>query len=255
MGHTLDEFYRPGTPAAQLAAAAARGDTAAVADAVRRGADPNAAGREGMTPLAWAVMAQNEVGLRALLQAGADPNRRNADGVSALGLVAGAPDPRWLALFLAHGGDPNARTRRDEPLLFQAIRQRNLGAVRMLAEHGADLNGRGVGGDTPLLLAGTLNQFEIVRYLLERGADWRLTDPSGVGLAYTVDDARVDPQFRDKYAAEQWARAFLTQRGVRFPMAKPWEQRAAERPNDARRRAGEADTGRAPGGAAARPRS
>ena len=226
-GHSLDEFYPTDAAARALAAAAARGDTAAVPTLVHQGADPNAPGREGMLPLLWALTAQNKPGVRALLAAGADPNRRNGAGPSPLALVTGARDPELLAILLAHGGDPNGPGRDGRPLLFQAVQQHKADAIQVLAAHGADLNGRARTGQTPVLLAATLNQTPLVRELLELGAAWDVQDLSGGTLAYYVQDANVEPQFREAYAAQEWARHYLEARGVRFPVPTPWEARKA----------------------------
>lgn len=224
-GHALDEFYAPGTAAAALAAAAARGDTAEVAALVRRGANPNAVGREGMTPLAWAILAHNLDGGRALLAAGADPNRRDPDGYSALGLAIARDQPDMLALLLEHGGNPNGPGWEGYPLLFDAMSTRKGNLVRLLAEHGADLNARGPAGTTSLIDAAILNQFDTARYLVERGADWRIKTSSGLTLAYLVSSRELDPQFEPAYSAQRWLRSFLEQHGVRFPVLEPAEQR------------------------------
>lgn len=233
MGHPLEEFYDPHSPAGLLAAAAARGDTVEVARLVTAGADPNAPGRDGMLPLHWAYMARSDAGVRALLTAGADPNRRNLGprltpgsgaGVSPIAFAVTDADTRWLALYLAHGGNPNGPGRDGDPLIFDAIGTYDLAPVRLLVEHGADLNSRGVGDFTPVTAAAGHNQFPIVRYLLERGADWRLEGGGGT-LAFLVQDHTVDPQFTELADAQRWVRGFLETHGVRFPVPDPAEQR------------------------------
>ena len=208
-GDSAAEVFVADGPTRQLADAAARGDAAVVTDLVRRGADPNAAGKGGMTPLIWALAAQSKPGMLALLKAGADPNRQDADKDSPLALATGARDPELLRILLEHGGDPNGPGRDGDPLLFQAVMQHDLAAVRLLADHKANLNARGTGGQTPAMLAADLNQFEIVRYLLERGADWRIEEPGGATLETMVQHSRVSPKFSDKVAALQWVRSFL----------------------------------------------
>lgn len=238
-GHTLEQFYAPESPAGRLAAAAARGDVAEVASLVKDGADPNAPGREGMLPLMWAFLAQNEAGVRALLAAGADPNRRTTgpansrgagsrSGVSPIALAVGAPDPRWLSLFLEHGGNPNGPDLSNEPLIFGAINTLQPARVRVLIERGADVNARGLAGETPLITAAEQNQFPIVRDLLARGADWRARDGTGRTLAYVVQSQQVDAEFTALAEAQRWVRAFLEAHGVEFPVSDPAEQRRAD---------------------------
>lgn len=234
MGHPLEEFYDPRSPAGLLAAAAARGDSAEVGRLVAAGADPNAAGRDGMLPLHWAYMARSDAGVRALLVAGADPNRRNLGprltpgsgaGVSPIAFAVADRDPRWLSLYLAHGGDPNGPGRQGEPLIFDAVTAHDLPRVRMLVEHGAHLNARGAARQTPVMLAADLNQYPIVRYLLEQGADWRVESDGGLTLAMSVQDAAISPEFPDMRQALEWTRGYLVERGVIFPVEEPWQRR------------------------------
>jgi ankyrin repeat protein len=228
LGRSAAEYFSTDPLARDLAVAAAAGKAAEVAGLVRRGANPNHAGNEGITPLHWAALAQSKPGMVALLKAGADPNRRSANGTSAVALVTGARDPELLAILLRHGANPSGPGRDGQPLVFQAIMQHDLNAVRLLAEHGADLNARGAGGQTPLMLAADVRQLDIARYLLDRGADWRLTDPDGSTFAVAIQGVRISPEFREKAAALQQIRDFLERNGVRFPVEEPWQRRDRE---------------------------
>jgi ankyrin repeat protein len=228
LGRSAAEYFPTDPLARDLAVAAAAGKAAEVAGLVQRGANPNHAGNDGITPLHWAVLAQSKPGIMALLNAGGDPNRRSADGTSAVALVTGARDPEFLALMLRHRGNPGGPGRDGQPLLFQAIRQHDLRAVRLLVEHGADLNARGAGGQTALMLAADVRQLDAAQYLLERGADWRLADPDGATFAVAIQAVRVSPEFREKAAALQQIRMFLEHKGVRFPVEEPWQRRERE---------------------------
>ena len=77
LGRSAAEYFSTDPLARDLAVAAAAGKAAEVAGLVRRGANPNHAGNEGITPLHWAALAQSKPGMVALLKAGADPNRRS----------------------------------------------------------------------------------------------------------------------------------------------------------------------------------
>ncbi|MEU2614917.1 ankyrin repeat domain-containing protein [Micromonospora sp. NPDC007271] len=79
--------------------------------ALRRGADPNAADRDGTTPLYRASVQNRPVAVRLLLQAGADPNVESGHGEEGTPLTGAAA---WGHLdvvreLLAYGADPSRR--------------------------------------------------------------------------------------------------------------------------------------------------
>jgi ankyrin repeat protein len=107
------EYWFPDARARELALAAARGEADRVAALVRGGVAADAAGRDGITPLVWAVRARSAEGVRALLANGADPNGRGGPpGYVPLHMAAEAPAPGLLRAFLDAKADPN---RLDEP--------------------------------------------------------------------------------------------------------------------------------------------
>jgi AAA+ superfamily predicted ATPase len=73
---------------AALRAAVAHADAAAVDSALAGGADVNAAGDQGRTPLMQAALLGHTQVVRRLLVAGADPTRRDRDGRAAADLAA-----------------------------------------------------------------------------------------------------------------------------------------------------------------------
>lgn len=175
------------TRAAELAAAAAQGDAAQVAALVRQGADPNAAGDKGVSPLQFALLAGNREGMRALLDAGADPNRPGLGGATAMHMAAIADDPAYLRLLLEHGGDPNARHGETGATpLAGATGPRTDAQFRMLLDAGADPDIADRTGNTPLHAAAKINAGAHVIALLEEGAS-----PN----ARNAQDATFQPYF------------------------------------------------------------
>ncbi len=212
-------FSDPAT--ATLADAAGRGDAALVRQTVAAGADPNALGLEGMTPLLFAIASRSKAGAKALLEAGADPNRRARDGESALTLVASGTDTDWLRLLLAFGGDANARNAIGEPVLVNAGLHRNADAVRILLDAGADIEATDESGSTVTLVLARMNQFHVVAYLLGRNANALHRSP-------VSDDAAVDYIFHASLDPasplsdwQQRCRQYLSSRGIAAPPARP----------------------------------
>jgi len=112
------------------------------------GADPNARGDRGLTPLykaAWAVADGPRV-IRALLEAGADPGTLTNDGASPLHAAAGrrarSSSPEVITLLVDAGLDVNARNETGQTPLHVARMVNNLPAVRTLLELGADPDAR-----------------------------------------------------------------------------------------------------------------
>ncbi len=172
---------------AELAGAAAEGDAARVRALVGAGADPNAHGDRGVTPLQFAMLAQDLDGMRALLDAGADPNLPGLGGATAMHMAAIADDPKYLRLLLDRGGDPNARHgATGAGPLAGAAGPRTDAQFRMLLDAGADPNLADRTGNTPLHAAAMINAGEHVLLLLEKGAS-----PN----AKNAQDATFQPYF------------------------------------------------------------
>jgi ankyrin repeat protein len=166
--------------AAELAGAAGEGDTARVRQLVRAGADPNARGDRGVTPLQFAMLAQDLDGMRALLAAGADPNLPGLGGATPMHMAAIADDPKYLRLLLDHGGDPNARHgETGAGPLAGATGPRTDAQFRMLLDAGADPNLADRTGNTPLHAAAMINAGEHVLLLLDKGASANAKNAQG----------------------------------------------------------------------------
>ena len=212
-GATMDtsKAFPDDTRAAELAAAAAQGDGGRVDTLVRQGADPNAAGDKGVTPLQFALLAQNRDGMRALLDAGADPNRPGLGGASAMHMAAVADDPVYLRLLLEHGGDPNARHGQTGATpLAGAAGPRTDAQFRMLLEAGADPDLADRSGNTALHAAAMINAGAHLRLLLERGTDPQAKNAQGETFQpyyFRTDDALLNAQARDdRETVRRWLR-------------------------------------------------
>ncbi len=89
-----------------LVDAACSGDVEGVQRLVKAGADPNAEGLLGMTPLGWSIGCENFRGFRALLDAGADPEKTFDEGKYApLSTSVNMPDDRFMKHLISIGAD------------------------------------------------------------------------------------------------------------------------------------------------------
>ncbi len=205
---------------AELADAAAAGDGAAVRRLVLDGANPNAVGVQGLTPLVWALFHKNPAGMKALLEAGSKPGYRASNGQSALAVAAGTKDGEYLRLLLDHRADPNLLDENGEPVIFRAIAQRAWDNLRLLLDRGADIDAVGRYGHTPMMRLATLSEFEQVAHLLSRKADFRKADDNDATVAYRVQSNLVDPRSPEVKWRDR-VREMLEARGVKFPVEGP----------------------------------
>lgn len=162
-----------------LARAAAAGNTNAVAQARHAGADPNARGKEGLTPLFWSIMANNAAGTSALLKAGANPNLpmrlNNGKGFEwdeYPVVIAAKGKPEVLKVLLENGGNPESTSHRLSALRAAAS---CLDCVRLLIKHGANVNRR-VEDENVAFDAIATGYFDVVIYLLDHGFNLDLDD-------------------------------------------------------------------------------
>lgn len=212
----------------ELAKAIIKGDLAQIEVIIKSGADPNAVGKEGVTPLVWAIYNKNKPAMAALLKNGADPNMRittpdahyTLKNNSAVTFIAGATDNEYLKILLDHGGDLNAKTASKEPILKVMIFNdpTNYEGMKMLLDRGADINATDSGGSTLLITLSNLNDFEHAYYLLERGADYTIKDGTGYGADFNIFQGKIDPkEFPEAYEWQRKCQEFLKARGVNDP--------------------------------------
>ncbi|MBI5524915.1 MAG: ankyrin repeat domain-containing protein [Deltaproteobacteria bacterium] len=130
------------------------GDVEKLRAAVKAGADVNAAGAKGMTPL-WAAVEGGQLSAVKFLVA--------MGGETRIVLPIAAPA----------GGEVDA-----SPMVVAAARG-SLEIVKFLKDNGADVNFKGPLSFTPLMAAAEGGHAEVVKFLLSNGADPKLKDKSG----------------------------------------------------------------------------
>jgi ankyrin repeat protein len=103
----------------------------------------------GWTALHRAADAGSRPIVALLLARGADPNARGPDGLTPLHLARNAV----AEMLLVHGAEANARTSRGTTPLHLAALSADYDTVELLVGRGADVDVRDVAGQTPLDLA------------------------------------------------------------------------------------------------------
>jgi len=97
------------------------------------GADPNAADRDGTTPLMKASGYGFKQTIKLLIEHHADVNRKDSKGRSALMHAAAGRRSDAIPLLLENGADPSARDNEGNSALDLADKYNNLGAFTMLS--------------------------------------------------------------------------------------------------------------------------
>jgi ankyrin repeat protein len=201
-----------------LVTAAQSGDVDGVHAAVRSGADPNACGKDDLTPVMFLLGSPtvNTAGMAALLSEGANANTPSTRGTAPLIIVARAKDSELLKIMLKGGGDPNLRGSAGEPLIWLAARDHSWGNVEILLQSGADINALDASSYTTVMRVASLQQFDKVMWLIERGADVRHVTGIGVSLAMIVANDQLQPG-SPQYPWRQKVIDLLVEKGLMVP--------------------------------------
>ena len=193
--------------------AAAGGDVEFMLLLLERGTTPDAADKDGETPLHHASRAAHLEIVGLLLCKGADVNAKERSGNTPLHFAVMAGDPAIVAVLLEHGGDANAvRDDTNTPLLLaagllegtdgrvagatsisfgflddrQELTSRTVAParcastiVRLLVDHGGQVNTKGWRGFSPLHAAAMANNIAVLEHLIACGADTNARDGRG----------------------------------------------------------------------------
>ena len=175
------------------------------------GADPNAAGPDGQTPLMLVARGTNVAAAKLLLDKGANPTGKESQREQTALMWAAATSQGPMARLLLEGGaDVDAKTATDlmtplvsgEPraqprspggmtaMLF-ASREGCLDCVKALVEKGAKVDLPDPEGVTPLISAVFNAHFDVAKYLIEQGAnvnrwDWWGRTPLYLAVDYNT---------------------------------------------------------------------
>ncbi|MBN2069219.1 MAG: ankyrin repeat domain-containing protein [Opitutales bacterium] len=175
---------------------------------LEKGADPNALGKDGTTPLFWAVYGNQFNSFKTLLKYGANPNFSRLEGRSILALCAANPNSSFLEEALDNGGEPNTPYHRSHITpINDAIIFQNYNNLEILVESGADINHQTTFTETPLLECMYSANYKAAVYLLQNGADPAIICKGGYSFLDKVNDSFVGedtPAYSWKQKTIKW---------------------------------------------------
>jgi len=132
-----------------------------------------------LTPLLHATAAVFVDGVRVLLNRGANVEARSPSDDTALTLAIGVNSPELTAILIAHGADVEQTGQGDLTPLALAARRGYATAIEQLLTAGADPNRSAPGGWSPLAIAAFQGHARVMRRLLSAGADPNALDARG----------------------------------------------------------------------------
>lgn len=150
----------------------------------------NTNGKDGMSPLYWALKTKNKRMFLLLLQKGAaNLNRKTYKGNTVLNELKAMKDAEYLEIAKNYTISLEQQKNYRETPMHEAIMSISLEKVKKLVQEGANINHQDLVGDTPMIVAAKPNQYQIVYYLLEAGADPQLRNRMGLSIVYYIKNS------------------------------------------------------------------
>ncbi|MBS9530973.1 MULTISPECIES: ankyrin repeat domain-containing protein [unclassified Wolbachia] len=155
----------------ELFATVRSGDANQVADLINKGADVNARGNNGNTPLHLAALADELQVAEKLIEGGADVNAKNNHDATPLHWAALNQNVNIVEKLIEKGANVNEKNKYDNVPLHYAAGYGSLSVIEKLIEKGADINAKSSNGDTPLHLATKNSHLDVLEKLIKEGAN------------------------------------------------------------------------------------
>ena len=182
-GARLDTRDRDGnTPLLEAICASAFQDGAAdlVSLLLAHGADARAVNQQGVNTVMMAAQCRNPA-MAELVQKGAEINAADRDGTTALMIACLKAEEAYVKFLLDHGADVRARDKAGRSVLLTAVdaparfdynhqTRYEYNITSLLVMRGADINAASVNGDTPLMASVRRGYDDMVRLLI----DWKV---------------------------------------------------------------------------------
>jgi ankyrin repeat protein len=169
------------------------------------GANPNARGKYGTTPITAAAQRNNAEVARLLIEAGADPNIKGSQTTSPITWASNYGYTEVIKVLIA--AKANVFNKADWWSAFiSAARNDHIESMDILLKAGANINERAYDGKTALMYAASQGKIKAVKFLIEKGADLNLRDEdddvSALSLAVKNNQTEVIQLLRNAGAVE-----------------------------------------------------
>jgi uncharacterized protein len=215
-GKTVQEAFSDERVAA-IITATSNGDFAEADRWRKSGADVNAIGGDGVSPLIWIMSTTLGTSkIEYLLKAGADPNYRDERRKgSAMYFAAGGNRPDILELMLKYKGNPNLIGPRDRTMLMVAASQFRDANIDLLLKYGADINQIDHLDETVADKCVSYGRYDLVARFLDLGLKQNFQE-----LAKGVEIRVISPNSEQQRWKEKVIE-MLKARGAVFPAIAP----------------------------------
>jgi len=160
-----------------------------------KGAEVDAADKDGCTPLMWSAIQGYKTLAEQLLAHGAKVNASSPCGQTPLNSAAMNGHQDVAELLLAHGANLEALDSRCQTPLDWAVDNGRMAMVTFLLDRGAHVNAKAKNGATPLRMAELAHNYDIANLLLQRGG--REPDGTAPTKPFPTADASTDPATLD----------------------------------------------------------
>ena len=160
---------------------------------LRHGADVKARNVSGKTPLHQAATFGDDRLVELLLAHGAVIEAKDNYGFTPLREAASVGNSLAIKSLLAHGGDVSVRDRYSATPLHWAAMTTNLATVALLLDAGAQINALDMGSRTPLHQAADTGREDVVQLLLEHKADATARDANSDTASRSCSQERLLP--------------------------------------------------------------
>lgn len=148
-----------------------------IAPLIKAGALVNeTAGFDQTTPLNYAILNNNETGIKRLVDAGASLESRSSDGRTPLIYAASNRVGRAVMKLLELGADTEAQDNTGKTALMHAAQTGDYPTCEYLLKAGAKPDARDAEGKTALMYAAQKGDSNVAKLLVREGADPLLTD-------------------------------------------------------------------------------
>ena len=147
------------------------GNSSAVQQLIKQGANINEPDSNGVTPLMHAIWSGNADVIKQLIELGADIKAKDKNGYNALLHAIDYADYKIVKLLLDKGADINSKDNKEVTALMRAVYNAKPDIAKHLIELGVDANAKDNQKYDALIYAVDNGDYELTELLLDKGAN------------------------------------------------------------------------------------